>query len=347
MTVAEAYRVCRAIARREARNFYFSFVALPRARRNAICAVYAFMRQADDLSDDESVSRQARRERMAAWIAAWRDAAESGKTDDPVFIALNDARVRFRIPLALLDQLVEGTALDLEQEHDERQSFATFDELRRYCYLVASVVGLVCIRHLRLPVERGGKAGGGARHCAPAHKYPARRARGCRTRARVPAVDELAVYGFTPESLSTAACSSAPPSPAMRAMLAAQAARAEAFYRSGARLLPLIDAESRPALWVLMTIYHRLLQRIERAGFDVFSSRISVPTGEKLALLVRGLGRTALARVELSLTALAHGQARRVRRPARPALSNPENSAKKVAVVGAGVAGLAAGLRVV
>ena len=70
-TLARAYATCRAIAKREAKNFYYAFVALPLERRNAICAIYAFMRQADDLADDESLPREERRRRLDAWLAAW------------------------------------------------------------------------------------------------------------------------------------------------------------------------------------------------------------------------------------------------------------------------------------
>ena len=72
LTLASAYAACRAIARREAKNFYYSFVALPKPKRNAICAIYAFMRRADDLADDESLSRDERRRSLAAWLAEWR-----------------------------------------------------------------------------------------------------------------------------------------------------------------------------------------------------------------------------------------------------------------------------------
>src|SRR5580700_1325231 len=87
----DAYAICRAIAKREAKNFYYSFVALPPARRNAICAIYAFMRKADDLSDDESFSREERRCQLDAWLAAWHAAREGATTQDPVFIAVRDA----------------------------------------------------------------------------------------------------------------------------------------------------------------------------------------------------------------------------------------------------------------
>ena len=151
VTLDEAYVACRAIAKREAKNFYYAFVALPRPRRNAICAVYAFMRRADDLSDDESLPREERRLRLDAWLGAWRAVCGGGETADPVFLAVRDSVERFAIPLTLLEELVAGTTMDLKPatpngEPDAPDTYATFADLYRYCYLVASVVGLVCIR---------------------------------------------------------------------------------------------------------------------------------------------------------------------------------------------------------
>ncbi len=340
MNVKQAYRVCRGIARREAKNFYFAFLALPARKRDAICAVYAFMRRADDLSDDESHSREQRRVQMSAWVAAWHHAAETGETSDPVFIALNDVRLRFRIPLALLDQLVEGTAMDLAEPQTIRpelestpklETFADFHALYRYCYLVASVVGLVCIRIFGYNSPEAEKL---AEELGVAFQLTniLRDVREDAGRGRVYLpVDDLARHGFTPETLAEAARAGAPPLPALRALLQEQAARAEQFYLSGHKLLPLVAPESRPALWVLMTIYHRLLGRIHRSGYDVFSRRSRVPTREKVSLLLRGISRTALARL-----------------PARAApqpLSLPKVSVadrESVAIIGAGVAGLSA-----
>ncbi len=328
MKTSDAYRVCRSIARRQAKNFYFAFLALPRHKRNAICAVYAFMRHADDISDEESLSKADRRARMAAWTDAWHRAAETGSTDDPVFIALNDARIRFRIPIALLDQLVEGTAIDLREEHDAEETFADFAALRRYCYLVASVVGLVCIRIFGYRTPAAEKL---AEELGVAFQLTniLRDIREDAERGRVYLpVDELAKHGLTPDSLSAAARTGNAPSPAVRAMLAEQAARAEQLYASGTRLLPLVEPDSRPALWVLMTIYHRLLGRIHGAGYDVFTRRASVPTSEKLLLLLRGLARTLTARVRGERAVFAGGP--------------PSGAGRRVAVIGAGVAGLSA-----
>ena len=144
--IAAAYRICREIARREAKNFYWAFRVLPRHKSDAMCAVYAFMRRADDISDDESKPIDLRRTEMAEWLAAWRAARISG-SPDPIFTALTHTQRRFEVPDSLLEELVSGTTMDLEP-HDpaEVQTYETFEDLYRYCYIVASVVGLVCIR---------------------------------------------------------------------------------------------------------------------------------------------------------------------------------------------------------
>ncbi len=160
MTTVQAYAFCRGVARREAKNFYWAFRVLPRHKSDAMCAVYAFMRRADDLADDETRSLEERRARMAEWVRGWRLASSAsseggaaelvdGKTADPVFVALGDTQRRFGIPRELLEELVRGTTMDLEPARpsfDGLQVYATFAELYDYCYLVASVVGLVCIR---------------------------------------------------------------------------------------------------------------------------------------------------------------------------------------------------------
>ena len=158
-----AYAVCRGIARRRARNFYYSFLALPSVKRNALSAVYAFMRHADDISDDERVPVLERRQRLQHWLEEWHKIQAGTPSSDPIFVALADAQKKYRIPPALLDQLVQGTSMDLQSPIDESDASSnfegntavaafpirvhrTFAELYDYCYYVASVVGLVCIR---------------------------------------------------------------------------------------------------------------------------------------------------------------------------------------------------------
>jgi phytoene synthase len=295
-TLDRAYAECRAIARREAKNFYYSFVALPRPRRNAICAIYAFMRKADDLADDETVSREQRRIALSAWLADWHEASRGAATADPVFVAVRDAVERFNIPLTLLDELVAGTTMDLEHTGAGPDTYATFADLYRYCYLVASVVGLVCIRIFGYSDARAEKLAeetGVAFQLTNILRDVQEDAE--RKRVYLP-LDEMAAHGVAVDALLTRAPKQ-PPSANERALLASLGQRAEEYYQSARKLLPLIDRESRPALWVLVRIYHRLLIRIRRADYDVFSHRASVPTFMKLEILAVGMARTLLARL--------------------------------------------------
>jgi phytoene synthase len=294
-SLESAYAECRAIAKREAKNFYYSFVALPGPRRNAICAIYAFMRKADDLSDDESVSREERRRWIDAWLKEWHAVIRGAETSDPVFIAVRDAIRRFNIPLSLLDELVAGTTMDLEQTGDMVDTYATFADLYRYCYLVASVVGLVCIRIFGYSDKRAEKLAeetGIAFQLTNILRDVTEDAE--RNRVYLP-LDALAQHNVPLESVLHRA-PGAPPTTNERTLLAELAQRAENYYASAKKLLPLIDKESRPALWVLVSIYHGLLKRIRHANYDVFSHRASVPTAHKLAILGLGMARMAWAR---------------------------------------------------
>jgi 15-cis-phytoene synthase len=292
-----AYAECRAIARREAKNFYYAFVALPKPKRNAICAIYAFMRKADDLADDEGLLLSDRREKLDAWIVEWGAASAGGETNDPVFIAVRDAMQRYAIPLTLLDELVAGVTMDLDAgSHDAPDTYATFTDLYRYCYLVASVVGLVCIRifgYTDVRAEKLAEETGIAFQLTNILRDVAEDAE--RNRVYLP-LEDLNAHGVELGSLLHRK-RGVGPTANERALLAGIGRRAEGYYASAQALMPLIDKESRPALWVLVEIYHALLKRIERAQFDVFSQRASVPMAEKLAILVVGMTRMAWVRL--------------------------------------------------
>jgi phytoene synthase len=292
-----AYAQCRAIAKREAKNFYYAFVALPRPRRNAICAVYAFMRQADDLADDETVTLDERRVRLNAWLDRWHAAARGASTRDLVFLAVRDATARYSIPLSLLDDLVAGVAMDLDAaKGGAPDTYATLADLYHYCYLVASVVGLVCIRIFGYSDPRAEKLAeetGIAFQLTNILRDVAEDA--ARNRVYLP-LEDLKTHQVLLDSLLDRRPGSAP-SANERALLKDIGRRAENYYRSAHTLMPLIDRESRPALGVLVEIYHALLKRIEKADFDVFSKRASVPTAEKLTILVIGMIKMAWVRI--------------------------------------------------
>jgi phytoene synthase len=290
VTIAESYAVCNSIAQREAKNFYYAFRVLPEHKRNAMCAVYAFMRRADDISDDESLSIAERRDVMDRWLEAWRTARQGASTDDPIFIALNDTQRRFNIPDSLLEELVQGTSMDLEPRPATAcglQTYANFDELYRYCYLVASVVGLVCIRifgYTDTHAEKLAEETGVAFQLTNILRDVKEDVERGRVYLPLDLLQEFDVSLDRLKALSTGAAITT----TERSMLRNLGSRAEEYYGSAQRLLPLIDRDSRAALWVLVRIYHELLHKIANANNDVFTHRISVPTPQKLWILTQG-----------------------------------------------------------
>lgn len=304
---AGAYRFCRDVARREAKNFYWAFRVLPRHKSDAMCAVYAFMRKADDLSDDESKPIERRRGEMEAWKEAWRASRAAslgggttgGGSVDPVFVALADTQRRFDIPDVLLEELVAGTTMDLEPRASDAepvQTYATFEDLYRYCYLVASVVGLVCIRIFGYTDPR---AEGLAEETGVAFQLTniLRDVKEDVERGRVYLpMDLMDEFGETVEELRELAAGRAM-TERERGMLATLAIRAEKYYIAGKKLIPLLDRDSRAAMWVLVTIYHRLLGRIAAQRMEVFRDRVSLSTAEKASVLVRGAVMAAWNRV--------------------------------------------------
>ena len=307
MTTAEAYARCRGIARREAKNFYWAFRVLPRAKSDAMCAVYAFMRRADDLADDESHGVAERRAALTEWVGRWQGVlggVKAGGQDEAVFLAVADAQRRFGISQGLLEELIEGVTMDLavserggpEGDGAALQTYETFDELYRYCYLVASVVGLVCIRIFGY---HDGRAEAYAEETGIAFQLTniLRDVKEDTERRRLYLpLETLRAFGVEPARLEALARGEAI-RPEERAMLATMGVRAEKFYRSAWRLIPLLDRDSRAAMWVLATIYHRLLNRIAARRMEVFGERVSVPAWEKVLVLLRGLGMAAWNRV--------------------------------------------------
>jgi phytoene synthase len=299
-----AYAYCRAIAKREAKNFYYSFVALPHHKSDAMCAVYAFMRKADDISDDESLTLDQRRAAMAEWTAGWR-ASVYGRTSDPILLAVHDTQSRFGIPDELLEQLVAGTTLDLEPQQGVTiltlkgtpyQAYETFDALYRYCYLVASVVGLVCIRIFEYTDARAELL---AEHTGIAFQLTniLRDVREDAERGRIYLpLDDMAEAGTNTEELLLTVRSSQPTAGLMN-LLYREIARAQQYYQASEELIPLLAPDAQPAMRVLVRIYHSLLDRIAAAPAAVFHERISVPTPQKLAILAPGLVQSFLARI--------------------------------------------------
>jgi len=135
--VGESYRYCRGVARSRAKNFYYSFLLLSRQQRKAMCAIYAFMRHCDDLSDEPGSTRAG----LEGWRAEMEEALEGRFSGHPIWPAFHHTVRRFGIPHQYMRDMLDGVTGDLEPRR-----FETFDQLYRYCYQVASVVGLTIIR---------------------------------------------------------------------------------------------------------------------------------------------------------------------------------------------------------
>ena len=291
-----AYSVCRGITRASAKNFYYAFLVLPKRKRQALCAVYAFMRRCDDIADDPTLAASERRQKLDTWLDALHRSQQGHPSDDPILLALSDTQRRYNIPAGLLDELALGTAMDVaDSDHQIPQGsigeeklklpvqYKTFDDLKLYCYRVASVVGLVCIHIFGY---RDPAAESLAEQCGLAFQLT----------NIIRDVKEDASLGrvYLPEedlskfALSAADILLAPDLSRIRPVLALEADRARQYYKAGDQLLSYISEDSQPALYVLINIYRNLLEKIAYRQYDVFTEKMSLTLTEKLRVLGQG-----------------------------------------------------------
>ena len=275
MTVEESYAFCERVARTQAKNFYYSFLLLSRPQRQAMCAIYAFMRYCDDLSDAEGVSDRAGD--IARWQADLDSALAGNAPENPVWPAFSDAVARYRIPHEYFRDMIRGVSSDLEPRHIQ-----TFQELYDYCYHVASVVGLTIIHIFGFDDPRALEL---AERCGVAFQLTniLRDVREDAEHGRVylPAED-LERFGVDQKELAGADLS-----PALRNVLAFEAERARAYYQESQPLMDMVDSGSRASLKALIGIYSRLLERISNSGYEVLGERVRVPAWEKIWILAR------------------------------------------------------------
>lgn len=273
ISVAESQGHCRAVAKSRAKNFYYSFVLLPPEKKNAMCAMYAFMRFCDDLSDEPGATRSA--------MDRWRDAlteALAGRPDaSAVWPAFLDAVTRYRIPHQYFYDMIEGVASDLEPK-----PIQTFAELYRYCYRVASVVGLTTIHIFGFDSPEAPIL---AEKCGIAFQLTnilrdIREDAGL-GRTYLPQED-LARFGVSLEDLKSSRRSDA-----FDRLMEFEIARARSYYEESAPLTAMICADSRKALCALIAIYRSLLERIAESPSDVLIRRISLPAAEKVWIVLR------------------------------------------------------------
>lgn len=290
--LSHAYAVCRGISRRAAKNFYYGFMVLPSEKRNALSAVYAFMRHADDISDEPGIDPQLKRQKLGEWLESAKAIFAGKATDDPVLMALGDAQKKFKIPPELFEKLVYGTSLDLDIPPASAEAPAilceTFEDLKQYCYYVASVVGLVCIKIFGY---QDTKAEFLAEDCGLAFQLTNIirdiKEDASMGRIYIPAED-LVRSNLTAANFASSVLQDPAQAQQLRPALEYEAERARKYYESAKWLMELIDEDSRAALWVLVEIYSRLLQKITDRNYDVLTERVRLTLWEKLKVLSRG-----------------------------------------------------------
>ncbi len=273
LPLKDAYEECRLTTKREAKNFFYAFLTLPPEKRRAIYVAYAFCRHCDDAVDG-SASPQGKAEALRG-IRSRLEAAYQGRPQGAMFTALAHSVRTYRAPQQHFEDVISGVEMDLTKDRYE-----TFEELRLYCYRVASAVGLICLEIF-------------------GYKNPEARRRAIdlglamqltnilrdveedleRDRIYLPQ-QEMRQWGYSEADLRGRVRNDA-----QRGLMAFQVERARALFRSGAKLMPYLSTRSRACPAVLAQLYLRVLDRIERSGYNVFDGRISLSGREKLLVM--------------------------------------------------------------
>ena len=273
LSVDDSYAQCIAVTKERAANFHFAFKVLPPERYRGICALYAFSRLADDISDDEADAEKSRAN-TREWRALFDRALAGDTTAHPILPAVADTMRRYAIPPVYMHELLAGTEMD-----SDKNRYATWDETYLYCYRVASVIGMMTIHVFgfsdakAIPLaEKTGIAFQMTNIIRDLAEDSGR------DRIYLP-LEDLKSCG-----VSEAELLASKDSPKLRQLVKLEVERAKKYYESGRELVPLIVPESRNALGSLVAIYQRLLLEIERRDYDVWTERVSLSTAEKLKL---------------------------------------------------------------
>jgi phytoene synthase len=265
------------MARRAAANFYHAFRLLPADQRRAMCALYAFMRVADDLADNPG-SSEAKRAALDDWRRQLGDALD-GVHHHPLHAALHRTVERYGLARAHLEAVLDGVCMDLDTDH-----YATFADLYCYCYRVASAVGLSCVRVW-------GAAGAAAEPYAEAAGIAFQLTNilrdlsedAGRGRVYLPQED-LQRFGYTEDDLRAGRRDDR-----LRALMRFEADRAYSYYDAAGPLPALLPPAGRAVFLVMLRTYRGLLDAIVRRDFDVFSGRVRLSRVHKLWLAARCL----------------------------------------------------------
>jgi len=282
MRLEDAYAECARITRREAKNFAWGIMLLPRPKRLALTALYAYARRVDDIADGREAAESRRASLLE--VRAALQALPAVPDADPVLVALADTLARYPVPLQALDDLVEGGLWDVE-----RTRYADWNELRGYCRRVAGAVGVACTavygpRDTERAFPLAEKLGLALQQINIMRDVPEDWQLG---RVYLPQ-DEMARFSVTEEEIAEGRMTAG-----WRGLMAHQGSRARALLAEGMGLCALLDSRSALCVRTLTGIYAGLLEEIERRQFDVFSVRPSLSTLGKLRVIGGGILREA------------------------------------------------------
>jgi phytoene synthase len=273
-----SYRSAEEVARRRARTVYYSFLVLPSEKKRAFCAAYSFMRCCDDVSDGNS-SLDSKRAALRDWRSQLDIVYSSSRCENPILPAFRDTVLTYSIPAQYFHWIIDGAETDLDVFQYE-----TFKDLYAYCFNVAAAVGLVCLQIFGFGEERAKKF---AEQCGIAFQLTniLRDVKEDAEMGRIYLpVEDLRKFDYTPEELQRGVMDRR-----FRELMQFEVARAREYYSAARNLIPLVEESSRPALWAMIEIYERILDKIVQQQFDVFRDQIHLSGAEKISIALRAL----------------------------------------------------------
>ncbi len=280
-TLHESFDFCRRLTRQQAGNFYYSFLTLSRPKRDAMCVIYAWMRSLDDLADG-ALSLEAARDAIKKWTHQTHEAFQSvssfsASPQTTLWPAFRETVQCYAIPMNYFDEIAKGAFMD-----QEKNRYQTFEELYQYCYCVASVVGLVCLRvfgYTDPEAEQRGEWLGIAFQLTNILRDVREDAE--RGRIYLP-LEDLKKYGVTETDILKGQWSSS-----IQDLLRSFSDQTEEYYIKAMPLTKLVSKDARPTLQIMTEIYHGILVQIRKLDFRVFEHRARVPTWKKLMIVVK------------------------------------------------------------
>jgi phytoene synthase len=277
ISLEESYAHCAHVARTQAKNFYYSFTVLPPEKKAAMCAIYAFMRYSDDISDEAALNAT-KHDLLPRWRDALDRAFEGDYGESRILPAFHDVVRRYAIPKRFFHELIDGAEMDLLKTRYE-----TFEELYQYCYRVASTVGFVCIHVWGF--EGGESAYVPSEACGIAFQLTniLRDVKEDADRGRIYLpLEDLRRFGVTEDELLRGEVGDG-----FHALMQFEVARAREYYQKALPLTPLIHEASRPTFVIMFRIYRGLLERIEKQDYNVFASRARLSTARKAGIVAK------------------------------------------------------------